>query len=441
MFWEEDSLLCSIRLNEDRTLNSYTWNNLKKGVKLSHTVHNGSNFLTVDIPPIANKEVTFRLSRHGVTVEGKAYWDAEKGKAILEDNFGKIEKVDPNEISFSETLPCGCTDWIDHKFWASPTERYATLTDFKKYQHDFHAPSEALTYLFGHPYYMSGQEPDKYELGKEYNINAYFYSARPIDLFLPDTNGIIFTYEPCKSKYAFIKLYANLSFKVGSPKETTVSISNPKTLALTIPAPMLAQVNHNFKPIVGQDGKLISGVFLFNADEVKYNHRKQLDVIQPKLQCAKPMQIGNSGMILQVNNLWPDFSKTWNYVVMTKRLLNNERAMKLGLESAPENDFIGAFATSGNIYFPFNPNNDEGAEEHLAFTVDNVLVSATECRATVYAGEVAKNETVLISTLSGERRSISKAELIKVLESANLNAYDLTFEFGKELKLHLYYQL
>lgn len=441
MFWEEDSLLCSIRLNEDRTLNSYTWNNQKEGVVISHTVYNGSDFMTVNIPPTPNREVPFKLSRHGVTVEGKAYWDAEKRKAVLEDDFGKIEKADPNEISFSETLPCGCTDWIDHKFWAAPTANYATLDDFKKYQHDFHAPSEALTHLFGHPYYLSGQEPDKYEFGKVYHINANFFSARPIDLFLPDTSGIIFTYEPCKSKYAYIKLNASLSFKVGSPKETKISISNPKTLALTIPAPMLVQVNNNFKPILGQDGKLIPGVFLFNADEVKYNHRKQLDVIQAKLQCAKPMQIGNSGMVLQINDLWPDFSKTWNYDIMTEQLSNNERALKLGLKSAPKNDFIGAFATSGNIYFPYSSGSNGSLDKYLSFRIENVLVSVTECRATVYAGVVGENETVLLSTHLGEELSITKTELIKVLESANLKAYDLMFEPGKELKLHLNYQL
>ncbi|NOQ72821.1 MAG: hypothetical protein GQ574_12495 [Crocinitomix sp.] len=440
MFWEEEEYVASIRLNADRTLNSYSWRHYEKNIRISHTVHDGSHFMTVDIPKIPNEIIEFKLERHGVTVAGRAWWDPEKQEAILEDDFGKKEKVDPNKISYPVSLPCNCPDWEKHGFFAAPTSNFLTVDDFKKYQHKFHAPSEAISGIFGSPYYNSGREPDKYKKGETYKVNAFFYAAKPIQLFLPDSNGIVFSFEPCKSKYAFIKFYASLSFKVGSPKETTVSIRNPKSLSLTIPNKMLVQVDANYDPIKDLNGAFLPGVFLFNAEQVNYDYKKELDVTYPSFDCAKPMRIGQTNMILEVYDLLPDFSSTWNYETMTEALDKSTRAKELGLAKLTDK-FIGAFCQTAAISIPYQTTESNSALDYLQFTAENTLVSANECRTTLISGIVSAEGTVQISLKNGGQIAISKSQLDEILKKCNLSKYKLNFETGKAVEIHIYYQL
>ncbi|MCG8577195.1 MAG: hypothetical protein MI810_20095 [Flavobacteriales bacterium] len=429
LLWDKDSTAYQIRFDKEGNLESYTWNNLKEGKILSRTVYKGRNFSTIKIPHIGGDTVRFAMERYGMKVEGKAWWDDEQKKTFLEDSYGNSSLFDRSVISYSKELPCQCKDWEEYDFWAEATSRWSSKSKFLKYQHDFHTPSEAIDFMFGNPYYL-GKEPDKYVLGKVYRSSPYFFLLKPLELSLPDTNGITFILEPCKSKFAFIKVSASVEFKAGFPDQTKVSIYRPKSLGIRFPASILTQVDEDYEVLKNEDGSPISALFLFDAQKVDYNKEIELDVINPRLDCSRSVKIGSTSVIFKPYNLLPDFNQVKNYDLMNEQLSANG-TYKL-FKGEINNDFRGAFAAEGGVALPFQ-------KDYLLCNAKDFVISAKDCLGTIETTTTVNDkEEVILYQKNGGEVVLSKTNFEQMIRDLGFDQFKIIFQVGRPVTVYFY---
>jgi hypothetical protein len=105
-------------------------------------------------------------------------------------------------------------------------------------------------------------------------------------------------------------------FRIGHPDQTELSFSKLKSLELAFPTPILRQVNENFEVLKDIHNNDIPGSFLFTSKRVSYNKEKELDVVEPRFVCSRPMEIMHSKLMLEVHSFLPDLSTTENYSEM-----------------------------------------------------------------------------------------------------------------------------
>lgn len=374
--WTEDSISRSLQFDENGKVTSYQWYDWKNDVSISKREYNGKQTASFRIPPVPGPIYDFELKRNGIEITGKFFWDSVNKVNVLEDNIGTYTQGNPNEIAYPENLPCDCRDWEKSDFFMPITSKFVKEEKFNKYQLDFHAPV-SLFGIFGDPYYMN-EAPDNYIIGKTYSVYSNFITLQGTVFHLPDTNGLSFSLAPCRSKYAFINQSVGLKFRVGFPEETELTITRLKTLELAFPSTMLRQVNTDFNALKdSKNNDDIPGSFLFDATRVNYNKTKELDVIEPRYKCSRPMEIAHTKMILETQNLFPDLSRTENYPMMNERWnlegdTIDPRLTKLGIEKSKLSDFTGAFITRGKVHIPHSA----VSSGFVAFEIDELAISS-----------------------------------------------------------------
>jgi hypothetical protein len=437
-----DTLNTAFRFNPDGSFNSYTWNNLKDKISISKTVYKGRNFATIDIPHDEQRPVFFSFSYGGVTISGKAYWDNQQQKSILEDDFGGLEQFDRSVISYPKELPCTSVGWEDYNFFAQATKDFVNEKTFLKYQHSFHAPINDLSLFFGNPYSIN-QEPESYKMGQTYDTYSYHFTPKPLSVFLPDSNGIELILEPCKSRFAFVRFEVSTRFKMGFPKETSAHFNKMKQVGLQFPPSMMTQLDEQFQPLFDEKGKPYKGLFLFETNEVHYDVVKQINVIQPRFMRGRNMLIGASGMQLQATYVLPDFSETFNYpeaLSFWNPAANSIDSVLNVLKVKQEvvQLFRGATVTSGMLYLPISSN-----PSMIPVDIKQLLISSTFCLGKVELSALRQPENGLYKVLNRNKEweIIDEKRLVEKLKQHGVVSTTPLFDpVSSSFSFYLYYQ-
>lgn len=351
-----DTLNMGFLFNKDLSFHNFGYNDKKNGISLHRTWYKERNFATINIPHIADTVFRFRIDTLGVVVEGEAWWDPVLKKANLKDNYGEVGQFDPTVISYPKELPCTCKGWEEHKFFAQSTADFVNEKEFLKYQYNFHLPIDNLKHVFGNPYYPN-TPPDEYRLGHHYSTYSYHFLAKPLSIFLPDSNGVELVIEPCKSRFAFIKLHVSTEFRIGNIKETKAIFHDVKHVALKFPSNILTQVDDEFKLLFNDNSEPYSGMFMFTAGDVKYDYEKEINVTYPNFMPGRKMRVGNTGLILDTWVIQPDFSSTENYKTMNHYWIRSNRSLDSLLNYFKINwkeieTFRGGYITEGRFFLP-----------------------------------------------------------------------------------------
>lgn len=437
-----DTLNTAFRFTPDGALESYTWNNLKDKINISKTIYKGRNFATIEIPHDENRPVNFSFSYGGVTISGKAYWDNQQQKSILEDDFGGLEQFDRSVISYPKELPCTCKGWEDYKFFAQATTDFVNEKTFLKYQHSFHAPLKDLSLFFGNPYSIN-QKPDSYKFGQTYYTYSYHFTPKPLSLFLPDSNGVELILEPCKSRFAFIRYEVSTNFKIGSQEETSAHFNKMKHIGMQFPASMMTQLDDEFQPLFDEKGKPYKGMFMFETNEVQYDILKQINVIQPRFMRGRNMLLGASGMELQATYVLPDFSETFNYpeaLSFWNPAANSIDSIfnVLKVKQEEVQAFRGATVTSGMLYLPISTKNDMIPTE-----IEQLLISSTFCLGKVELSALLDSETGLykLQNRNKDWEIIDVKRLVEQLKQHGILSTVPIFEpASSSFHFYIYYQ-
>ena len=313
--WTEGDISRRIEIDEKGEILSYQWYDYKREISVSKNYnHADKGRVNIKVPPLAGNIYTFDLKRHDIEITGRFWWDTENKVNVLEDNIGTYQQLNRKEIAYPPQLPCNCKEWEKSDFFALPTSEFIKEEKFKKYQFNFHAPI-SLKGIYGDPYYMK-EQPKKHLPGKKYAIYSHFITREAITFYLPDTYGLSFSLAPCRSKHAFVNQSISAKFRIGHPDQTELSFSKLKSLELAFPTPILRQVNENFEVLKDIHNNDIPGSFLFTSKRVSYNKEKELDVVEPRFVCSRPMEIMHSKLMLEVHSFLPDLSTTENYSEM-----------------------------------------------------------------------------------------------------------------------------
>lgn len=416
-----DTLNKNFLFNSDGSFNNYRWVNKKESISIGRTRYKERNFATIEIPHDATKNVTYTIKFGDVVINGIAKWDENEKKSILTDNYGEIAQFDRSVISYPKELPCECNGWEKYDFFAQATSEFVDEKKFLNYQFDFHAPITDLSPFFGNPYYIN-QKPEEYKLGQTYDTYSYHFTPKPLVISLPDTNGIQLVIEPCKSRFAFIKLEVSTHFKVGSSKETSATIHKPKQIALQFPKTMMTQLDVQFNPLKDEQGKPYKGMFLFEAKKIEYDYYKEINATYTKFMYGRPMLLGTSGLILDTREVVPDFSTTENYPAMKAYWNKTDKQLDSVLTFFKLNwseleKFRGAFITEGKVYLPATQ-----SHERIQCDVQQFIISANYCLGTVSfpAKPSNKSGVYLVENAKGTKDQLNLSELTERLNNAGI---------------------
>lgn len=437
-----DTLNRSFLFNLDGKLNHYRWVNKKDSISIGRTLFKDRNFATIQIPNDANKPIAFNIKFGDVEFDGIAKWDANEKKSILTDNYGEIAQFDRSVISYPKELPCECKGWEKYDFFAQATREFVDEKQFVKYQFDFHAPITDLSPFFGNPYYVN-QKPEAYKFGKTYETYSYHFTPKPLVISLPDTNGIQLVIEPCKSRFAFIKLEVSTHFKVGSLKETSATIHKPKQIALQFPNTMMSQLDVQFNPLKDENGKSYKGMFLFEAKEIKYDYHKEINATYTKFMYGRPMLLGTSGLILDAQEVFPDFSSTENYPVMNAYWNKTDKQLDsvlsfFKLKGSEIEKFRGASITEGQLYLPPNELN-----QRIKCEIQQLMISANYSLGSVSfsAEPTDKPNIFLLENSIGKTNRINLDELAKTLSLTGIKITPPTYDkVSGHIQFFLYFK-
>jgi len=437
-----DTLNQSFLFYSDGSFQNYNWVNKKDHITISRTLYNNRNFASIEIPHDPNNNIVFKIEFGGVTIEGNAKWNDEENKAVLNDNYGELVQFDRSVISYPKELPCACKGWEDHDFFAQVTSEFVDEKQFLKYQFDFHAPVKGLSSVFGNPYNYN-QRPDEYKLGQTYTTYSNHFLAKPLVISLPDTNGVQLVIEPCKSRFAFIKLEISTSFKVGSYKETTATIHKPKQIALQFPTTIMSQLDAQFNPLNDEKGVPYKGMFLFEAKEIQYDYYKEINVTYPKFIYGRPMLLGTSGLILDTKEVAPDFSSTENYPAMKAYWNKTDKRIDsilsiLKVDWSELDKFRGASITAGQIYLPKTAGHDR-----IKCDIKQCLISSNYCLGAVsfQVTPTDKPEKFLLKNSKGTTQSIVLNEFQKQFNSTGIQLTKPVYNASnQEVQFFIYFK-
>lgn len=436
-----DSLNQSFSFNKDGTFNNYRWVDVRNNISLGKTLYKERFSGTITIPHIGGQDVTFRIDRAGVVIEGKAYWDPVEQKSVLVDNYGELAQFDRTVISYPDELPCKCQGWEAYEFFAQSTAEFVDEKVFSRYQFNFHQPITNLDHVFGNPYYIN-TKPDEYKMGQWYTTYSNHFVAKPMVLYLPDTNGVQLVLEPCKSRFAFIKYQVSTEFVVGSFKETKAAISDMKHIGLQLPEKIMTQVDPQFKPLISTNGKPYPGMFMFSTKKIQYDLLKEINVTYPNFIHGRYMQLGSSGIILDAAAVYPDFSSTENYPAMntlwnssTKKI--DSVLVELKFPKKDIEQFTGAFIESAALFIPLGNNS-----EKVQCSTGILLISATTVVGEINIPATLSSENnYSIQLKNGGTQTVSKEQLAKNLQKTGAQFTQLVYDrSSKSFKTFIHYK-
>ena len=416
--WTEGDIYRDLKMDENGKVLSYRWYDSKREISISKRYYKGKESVSIHIPPVPGNIYTFDFSRNGIEINGTFWWDSVNKVNVLEDNIGTYKQLNKKEIAYSPNLPCDCKEWEKSDFFAPVTSQFIKKGKFKKYQLDFHAPI-SLAGIHGDPYYMS-EAPKAYIPGKSYSLYRHFITRKAITFHLPDTSGLSFSLAPCRSKHAFVNQSVGVKFRVGHPNETNLTFSKLKTLELAFPSSMLRQVNESFDVLKDVDNRDMPGSFLFNATRVNYNKAKELDVIEPRYLCSRPMEIARTKLVLEAQALLPDVSRTENYPEMKQRWSLDStnidpRLVELGIDELMLNQFRGAFITRGQIHIPFS-DEDDG---YFPVEIEELAISSEYAIAILSLDYQILGETPHIINAQGKQQEVFISNLVSSIKALN----------------------
>lgn len=438
----KDSVIMTGNVFEDGKIKGYGYFDFKRMIFVSKNMENGRQYMEIKIPQGEIDTLNFDFGKYGIRIKGRAFRIPTSNDWQLEDMFGEKIQVDFSQLSFSETLPCDCRDWVEHNYYRMALLNYTKESSFLKYQLNFHQPINILSLTGGNPF-GSDDAPKLYIIGKKYTFSSTFNVMKEVVIPLPDSSGILFSLSPCISKYAFSAYRISGEFRFGFPRETALTIWDPKTLAITFNASFLRQVDENDTPLKNEQGNYLPCMLLFNAKKVTYDSHKELDVTEPVLKCSRSMEIVGTGIIIQVNGLLPDLSSTFNYPDMdnawlAKKAFFDKRVETLKIPKAVINDFRGAYLTSSVIKIPYS---NQGVKNLLQFYGKDIAIGSNFIIGTfsLSAKKGSGNKYSIVDS-ADKKVTIDEKSLKENLIALGLKNFYFQYDAeNAELNIHFYY--
>ncbi len=222
--------------------------------------------------------------------EGNYVNDAAEGYWMVYDSTGapgrKVMYVKGEEQLAPDNNPCACVEQKRDIRFAPLITDLVDSTRFPKWQFGYHEkiPNRVLAHLF----YMDFQ--NSYSGNSKFN-SMTLIAFQPLEVRLPDKNGILLVLTPCKSKGAQLPITANT--EKGNPDATHIEFS-PYRLAFRFDNRLLKPVDTNIK----------NSEASFNVKFMEYEQRG-ITLHQPTAVCFNAAYIGKTNMQLSLNNFVP----------------------------------------------------------------------------------------------------------------------------------------
>lgn len=441
-----DSIYKEATLDRNGKITGIHVNDYKNNYFISKEYARDRLYRKVDIKDRSVKRYEYAFEKNGVKISGVVTWDSVAGAWNMEDNMGTLVVVDRSVLKFREDLPCGCSDYTKSDFFAQPTKDFISEENFKKYQLDFHQPLTGLRTIFGDPNYNFGNyhtPPESFPIGKEYSYYSKFWVMGDLTMALPDSNGLLFSLTPCRSKNAFASFDASISFKAGFPKQTEVSISQLQTLSLEFNADFLRQVDDKHVPLKNTQGAYLPALYLFDGDKLLYNAREELNVVNPIPQCARTAEFSGTGIFIDFNSFYPDLSGTKNYPQMdaayNKATTRYPARATLGLTAEKAATFRGIYSDNAIVTVPVLV---KGTGTPVDFTGVNILLGSNFASGTLrLAVKAAAGEKYTFTNDDNATATFTKAELEQSLIKCGWTKHIIFYDpETSELLVHFYYE-
>lgn len=222
--------------------------------------------------------------------EGNYINDVPEGYWMVYDSTGapgrKVMYVKGEEQLAPDNNPCACVEKKrDIRFCPLITDLIDT-THFPKWQFAFH--EKITNRVLGSIFYMDFQ--NSYSGNSKFN-GMTLIAYQPLEVRLPDKNGIMLVLTPCKNKGAQLPVAANT--ERNNPDATHIEFS-PYRLAFRFDNRLLKPVDSNIK----------NSEASFNVKFMEYEQRG-ITLHQPTAVCFNAAYIGSTKMQLTLNNFVP----------------------------------------------------------------------------------------------------------------------------------------
>jgi antitoxin component YwqK of YwqJK toxin-antitoxin module len=429
-------------LDSTGKVTTYSWNDGDQ-LHFGRGAYRGRPLTTIHLPTEATETYTYTFEKYGTRITGKAYWDPIQKVRVLEDNIDVPRtRIDRAFRAFSPALPCQCEEWVGEEFFRLPLSEHVSKFSFNRFQFNFHEPLENFGDLYGDPYYPH-KKPKVFIPGKEYNVDDYLFTYREIQFVLPDPNGLRFSISPCKSKHAFVNYGYHLSFRAGLPAYTKLTLYQPNSLSLAFNAGFLHQLDDRFQSLKDSADQLVPALFLFRAEQIIYDRKKELDVIHPYLSCARPCALNNTSLIIHAEGLLPDLSTTFNYPEMISSWKPDSgtadpRFRLLHVPARKLDKFRGAFLTRSTVYLPLKI---ADSTVYLLLTGKDIALGSDFVLGTLSVEATSGPDGLYtLRDQQDEVYALTRAEFEKLWKSSGVDQYNLQYDQASgHMLIHFYY--
>lgn len=353
--------------------------------------------------------------------EGNYVNDLADGYWMVYDSTGapgrKVIYVNGEEQVAPDTNPCACVEKKrDIRFCPLITD-LVDSSYFPKWQFAFHEkiPNRKLAHIF----YMDFQN--------SFSGNAKFNSMtliafQPLEVRLPDKNGIMLVLTPCKSKGAQLPVNANTV--KNNPDATHLEFS-PYRLAFRFDERLLKPVDSNIK----------NSEASFNVKFMEYE-RRGITLHQPTPVCFNAAYIGKTNMQLSLHHFVPVLTANEN---TTTPLLDstwgrNSSFFSNHLQPYFKTMFNGIVCGNGMLAVPFKNNTTLQLPARAVTSNDQFI--ALE----LLLADVNINANTLQFKNNGQIISTTMDELKNHFTAAGFRVNTETARDNKTIRIQLFYR-
>ena len=276
-------------------------------------------------------------------LEGSYINDQEDGIWITYDKDGKLTKKTYSN-GYKPYVPsqyCECIDSTKYKLnYAPMIKGLATLDVLRNWSFNFHAPiDEFYNNLFYINYQSSGGQNATFQ---SFKIIAF----SPIYLKIPDENGIKMIFNPCKKiTNSETRMQFRLNYNQDDKRSVKASLETNKIAIEFDPKLLHIWDKEQSKPALNDKNELMPSQILLTCEEVNYNADDHIQIDGIKDQCFSTSEIGNTGFLVDLQDVILDLDVTTNPDEI------NDSISNLWSSESPE-QFVGAFTPKATFTMP-----------------------------------------------------------------------------------------